>query len=57
MRIISGHYHRINITDIGKHLERGARLLLVFAELGNFFPLLESLVLKLSDCFALACVF
>src|SRR3989337_2676768 len=33
----SGCYPWI-ISDIGKHLERGARLLFLFAELGNCFP-------------------
>jgi hypothetical protein len=33
----SGRYPRI-ISDIGKHLERGARLFFLFAELGNCFP-------------------
>ena len=41
---ISIHYPRI-ITDIGKHLQRGARLFFLFAELGNFFPLLVALLL------------
>src|SRR3990170_7693114 len=32
------------ISDIARHLERGARLLLLFAELGNYFPTSSSCI-------------
>ena len=35
---ITGHHPRIISDDIARHLERGARLVRLFAELGNFFP-------------------
>ena len=41
-RIGTGHHPRQISDDIARHLERGARLVRLFAELGNFFPLLRS---------------
>ena len=35
---ITGHHPRICSDDVARHLERGARLLRLFAELGNLFP-------------------
>ena len=35
---ITGHHPRIISDDVARHLERGARLLRLFAELGNLFP-------------------
>ena len=35
---ITGHHPRIISDDVARHLERGARLVRLFAELGNFFP-------------------
>ena len=35
---ITGHHPRIIIDVVARHLERGARLLRLFAELGNLFP-------------------
>ena len=35
---ITGHHPRICSDDVFRHLERGARLVRLFAELGNFFP-------------------
>ena len=33
---ITGHHPRIISDDVARHLERGARLVRLFAELGNF---------------------
>ena len=33
-----GQNHRMISDEIARHLERGARLVGLFAELGNFFP-------------------
>src|SRR3989337_3074138 len=41
-RIGTGQHPRQICDDIVRHLERGARLVRLFAELGNFFPLLRS---------------
>ena len=53
---ITGHHPRIISDDIARHLERGARLVRLFAELGNFFPALCSANLRslilLPDCSA-----
>ena len=38
---ITGHHPRIISDDVARHLERGARLVRLFAELGNFFPSLS----------------
>ena len=35
---ITGHHPRSISDDVARHLERGARLVRLFAELGNFFP-------------------
>ena len=35
---ITGHHPRIISDNVARHLERGARLLRLFAELGNLFP-------------------
>ncbi len=35
---ITGHHPRIISDDVARHLERGALLVRLFAELGNFFP-------------------
>ena len=35
---ITGHHPRIISNDVAIHLERGARLVRLFAELGNCFP-------------------
>ena len=35
---ITGHNPRIISDDVARHLERGARLVRLFADLGNFFP-------------------
>ena len=40
-RIGTGHHPRMISDDIARHLEREARLVRLFAELGNFFPLLR----------------
>ena len=36
--VITGHRPRSISDDVARHIERGARLLCLFAELGNFFP-------------------
>ena len=41
-RIGTGQHPRQICDDIARHLQRGARLVRLFAELGNFFPLLRS---------------
>ena len=41
-RIGIGHHPRMISNDIAIHLELGERLVRLFAELGNFFPLLRS---------------
>src|SRR6266536_3295429 len=41
-RFGTGHHPRQICDDIARHLERVARLVLLFSELGNFFPLLRS---------------
>src|SRR3990170_17413 len=41
-RIGTGQHPRQICDDIARHLEWGARLVHLFAELGNFFPLLRS---------------
>ena len=42
---ITGHHPRICSDDVARHLERGARLVRLFAELGNFFPARRSFIL------------
>ena len=37
-KIGTGQNLRMISDDIARHLERGARLVRLFAELGNFFP-------------------
>ena len=42
---ITGQDPRMISDDIARHLERGARLVRLFAELGNFFPARRSFIL------------
>ena len=41
---ITGHHPRIISDDVFRHLERGARLVRLFTELGNFFSQLVVLL-------------
>ena len=36
--VITGHHPRSISDDVARHIERRARLVRLFAELGNFFP-------------------